>query len=109
MPKLYAGLGLILLLGLAFWYHGNSNYQSGVNAERVRWQDREKEKDDEIIRLQNEILSQKQQAEAKILAERKAWENRIDKLKNMVTDCMPPDVLTELRDAGIYTGPIPCK
>lgn len=107
--KPYAIGAIILLLGLAFWYHGNSNYQSGVNAERVRWQELEISKNQEILELQKQIADQKQEAEKYIQAERKVWESRIDALKSIPSPCVNPDILRELRASGIYTGRIPCQ
>ena len=109
MPKLYLGLGLILLLGLAFWYHGKSldaryaaGVEAGVNTEKVKWQT-------VLLDSQAKAETEKQRLENLIRLERKSWETRINGLKKLTTDCMPPGVLNILRDAGIYTGPIPCK
>jgi hypothetical protein len=54
MYKLYAGIGLILLLGFAFWYVHKQSYISGVNAERTKWQDVEIQKNAEITKIRDE-------------------------------------------------------
>lgn len=109
MPKLYASIALILLLGLAFWYHGKSlddkydaGVEAGANAEKVKWQTL-------LLDSQAKAETEKQRLENLIRLERKSWETRINALKNMDTDCMPDDVLRLLRDAGIYTGSVPCQ
>jgi hypothetical protein len=112
-------LAILLLLsgiGGAVWWHNSklensydAGKQAGINAERAVWQKREIDTKNEILRLQADIANQKQQAENAIKAERKTWEKRINALKHMRTDCISDDVLIILRDAGIYTGPIPCK
>jgi hypothetical protein len=112
-------LAILLLLsaiaGVIWWHNSklenayDAGKQAGVDAERVVWKEKQIGTQNEILRLQAEIFSQKQAAEQAINAERKTWWNRVNKLKNMVTDCAPPAVLIELRDSGVYTGPIPCK
>lgn len=103
--KLYLGLGLILLLGLAFWYHGNSNYQSGVNAERVRWQDQTKKRDDEIQRLQSELLSRRNRAENEISKEAPKHAERKAGVLKVASDCVIPiDILRLHAEAGVYQG-----
>jgi len=105
-------LGILLLLS-GLIAGGISIYDAGGDAreDKVRreYAERESVRNGEVIRLQQLLSERKRAAEESIKAERKTWEKRINALENMDTDCMPPDVLTELRDAGIYTGPIPCK
>lgn len=94
MPKIYIGITLILLLGLAFWYHGNSNYQSGVNAERVRWQD-------QLLK----DLTKRAKAEEEIVKERVVWRERKEKIIKVPVACvLPADLISLLREPGIFTG-----
>jgi hypothetical protein len=106
------GLAILLLLsGLiaGLW----KLYDAGGDAReaevRFDFAQRDALRNGEIIRLQQLLSDQKRTAEESIKAERKNWEKRVNALKSMDTDCMPPDVLAQLRDSGIYTGPIPCK
>jgi hypothetical protein len=102
---------LLLLSGLIFglWKLYDAIGDSREAKVRLEFAEKEGERNKEIIRIQQLLSDQKRTAEESIKAERKNWEKRVNALKSMDTDCMPPDVLAQLRDSGIYTGPIPCK
>jgi len=102
---------LLLLSGLIAGLWKFADYCGDAREAEVRreYSERESIRDREIIRLQQLLSEQRRVAEDEIRKARQVWDKRVNALKGMVTDCMPPDVLTQLRDAGIYTGPIPCK
>jgi hypothetical protein len=111
-PMYVKALAILLLLsGLigGLW----KLYDAGGDAReaevRLEYSERESLRDRETLRLQQLLSEQKRVAEESIKAERKTWEKRINALKHMRTDCISDDVLIILRDAGVYTGPIPCK
>ena len=92
--KAYAGLALILLLGFAFWYVHNKSYQSGVNAERTKWQS-------QVV----EAVDKRTEAEKVIVQERVVYRDRIQKIREVVTDCeLPADLIGVLRESGVFTG-----
>jgi hypothetical protein len=102
---------LLLLSGLiaGLW----KLYDAGGDAReaevRLEFSTKENQAKQEILRLQQQIANQRQQAEAAIKAERQTWEKRVNAIKHISRNCSHPDILAGLRDAGIYTGPIPCK
>ena len=94
MPKLYLGLGLILLPGLVIWYVHNQSYQSGINAERVRWQD-------EFM----ETAKRRAKAEKQVVDQKPIWRDRIKTIQVVPDSCIIPDsILGVHRESGIYTG-----
>lgn len=98
MHKLYAGLGLILLLGLAFWYTRTTSYQDGVNAERVRWQD-------EILKVEKERDEYRQKAESTIVGDRIIWRDRIRTIQKTEHNCdLPEPIIRVLCDSGTFSG-----
>ncbi len=100
MPKLYAGLALILLLGSAFWYTRTTSYQDGVNAERAKWQE-------QLLEAQRERDEWKAKAETVIVKDRVVWRDRIQTIEKSPDTCLiPDDILRVLADAGIYVGPL---
>lgn len=113
MYKFYAKAVLILLLlsGLIAGLWKFADYCGDAREAEVRleYTQKESQRDKEILRLQAEIANQKKAVEDQINAERKTWEDRISKIKRIPSDCVNPDILTQLRDSGVYTGPIPCK
>lgn len=100
MPKLYAGLGLFLLLGLGFWYHGNQKYQSGVNAERAKWQSERLE----LIAQRDAAL---QKTESEIIKEKVIWRDRIQTIQVSTDNSgIPVDIERVLCESGVFIG---CK
>lgn len=100
MPKLYAGLALILLLGFAFWYVHNESYTSGVNAERAKWQD-------ERLALISERDKLRETAEREIVKDRVVYRDRIQTIEKSPDTCViPADILRVLHESGIYVGPL---
>lgn len=113
MTKLYTTAALILLLvagsAYAVWWHNKTvkdAYQagetSGANAEKVKWQT-------VLLDSQAKAEIEKQRIEKQLKLERKSWEDRLNALKVIPSECMHPDILRVLRESGIYTGRIPCQ
>lgn len=92
--KPYLGLGLILLLGLAFWYAFNLGEHSGTYTERSRWQD-------QLLK----DLTKRAKAEEEIVKERVVWRDRKEKIIKVPVACvLPADLIGLLREPGIFTG-----
>lgn len=102
---------LLLLSGLIFglW----KLYDAGGDAREDRlvreFQQKEIERQGEILKLQHQITEQKQAAEKYIQAERHIWQERINEISRIPTDCAHSDILRLLRESGVYTGRIPCQ
>lgn len=89
MFKLYAGIGLILLLGFGLWKFWDfaGDY-------------RENE-------LKAATLDTRVKAESQIIQEKVVWRDRIQKVREVVTDCdLPADLISVLRESGIFIGPV---
>lgn len=98
MIKLYAGLGLILLLGVSIWYVHSQSYRAGVNAERTEWQS-------QLLDVTRERDALRAKAENTIIEERVVYRDRIKTIQKSVNMCViPPDILGVLADAGLYTA-----
>lgn len=92
MPSYVRQIVLVaFVLGVYFW--GVKNGKDSVNAERTEQAE--------------ETVEQRNEAEKVIVQERIVYRDRIQKIREVVTDCaIPPDILRVLADAGIYVGPL---
>jgi hypothetical protein len=94
--KLYTGIGLILLLGFAFWCVHKQSYNSGVNAERTKWQAQIVKESERKAKAENVITEQKV-----------IWRDRVRTVERIVVDCQLPDNLVSvLRESGVFVGQV---
>jgi hypothetical protein len=98
--KFLAGLVVVALIASAVYWHESKlseAYEKGETAGRDAIQA-------DLAKAQAEIIDLRAKSEIEIVKDRIVYRDRIQKIREVVTDCTLPDELTRLlRESGVFS------